>query len=190
MHRVWLADNSNNYCACADCREALPSDLYIRLPNEMDEAFTEDGIEMRITFIVYLELPWPPEHERLSNPDRFSLLFAPISRSYSRLYETATSGVTLLDYVRNRTSPRRISGRTWPTCMPGSAKPTATHSPTSTTSCGMITSTRVLPDREGPMRGRQAAAERRPWRDHQRPDATGAFPRGARHVCKGEDTVG
>ncbi len=99
---VWLADNYNNHCECENCRDTLPSDLYIKLLNEMDEAFTGRGISTRIAFIAYLELLWPPDEERLKNPDRFSLLFAPISRSYSQSYDVDTSDVSLPKYVRNR----------------------------------------------------------------------------------------
>jgi hypothetical protein len=102
MLHVWLADGYNNHCECADCRGTLPSDLYIRLLNEMDEAFTANGIATRIAFIAYQDLLWPPESERLANPDRFSLLYAPITRSYSRSFDTDTSQVRLPPYKRNR----------------------------------------------------------------------------------------
>ena len=63
------------------------------LLNEMDAAFTAHGIATKIVFIVYLDLLWPPEAERFANPDRFILLlFAPISRSYSRSYDLETTG--------------------------------------------------------------------------------------------------
>jgi len=99
---VWLADGANNHCECADCQRYLPSDLYVRLLNEMDAAFTARGIPTKIAFIAYLDLLWAPREERLVNPERFVLLFAPISRSYSRPYETDLSGVTLPEYQRNR----------------------------------------------------------------------------------------
>ena len=79
---VWLADDSNNHCECAECRKKIPSDWYMILMNEIDEALTEKGLDTRIVFIVYVDTTWPPVTERLNNPDRFALLFAPISRSY------------------------------------------------------------------------------------------------------------
>jgi hypothetical protein len=101
---VWLADGANNHCECANCRETMPSDWYLMLLNEMDAAFTAHDLNSKIVFLAYLDLLWAPQRERLENPDRFILMFAPISRSYSRSYDLDTSGVTIPPYVRNRLS--------------------------------------------------------------------------------------
>jgi hypothetical protein len=80
------------------------------LLNELDQAFTEHGIETRIAFIAYLDLLWTPQEQRLANPDRFVLLFAPISRSYSQSYNLDTSDVVLPPYERNQLQfPRDIA---------------------------------------------------------------------------------
>ena len=79
---VWLGDAANNHCECEECLKKTPSDWYMILMNEIDEALTENGLDTRIVFIVYVDTTWPPVTERLNNPDRFALLFAPISRSY------------------------------------------------------------------------------------------------------------
>ena len=71
------------------------------LVNEMDAAFTANGIDTKIAFIAYLDLMWVPQREKLQNPDRFALLFAPISRTYSRSYDLDTSGICLPEYQRN-----------------------------------------------------------------------------------------
>ena len=99
---VWLADGANNHCECEKCRKAPPADFYVMLLNEMDAAFTAQGIPTKIVFIVYLDLLWPPERERFDNPDRFLLLFAPISRSYSRSYDLETTAGEIPPYVRNQ----------------------------------------------------------------------------------------
>jgi hypothetical protein len=99
---VWLADNDNNFCECAACRDTLPSDHYLMLLNEMDEALTAAGIPVKIVFIAYLELLWPPREQVFKNPDRFVLLFAPISRTYSRSYETDLAGIQVPEYKRNQ----------------------------------------------------------------------------------------
>jgi hypothetical protein len=101
---VWLADSANNHCECSNCRDTLPADFYVRLLNEMDAAFAQHGMDTKIAFVVYLDLLWPPQSERFSNPDRFVLLFAPISRMYSRSYDLDTSTVRLAPYERNRLS--------------------------------------------------------------------------------------
>ena len=68
----------------------------------MDAALTENGIHSKIAFIAYLDLLWAPQWARFHNPSRFVLLFAPISRTYSKPYDVDTAGVTLAPYRRNR----------------------------------------------------------------------------------------
>lgn len=84
---VWLADGSNNSCECANCRDTLPSDFYVMLLNEVDAVLTQRGLPTRIVFLMYVDLLWPPERERLHNPERFVLMFAPITRTYSHAFE-------------------------------------------------------------------------------------------------------
>ncbi len=99
---VWLADGVNNHCECAACRAMRPADWYVRMLNEMDAAFMVHGIPGKIVFLAYVDLLWAPEQERLTNPERFILMFAPITRSYSRSYDLDTSEITLPPFDRNR----------------------------------------------------------------------------------------
>jgi hypothetical protein len=124
---VWLADSSNNHCECPNCRDALPADFYLDLLNEMDAAFTAQGIGCKIAFIAYLDLLWAPQRARFVNPDRFVLLFAPISRTYSKPYDVDTTGVKLTPYQRNMlTFPSDITEnlaylKRWQEVFPGDA---------------------------------------------------------------------
>ncbi len=79
---VWLADANKNHCECDNCRRMIPSDWYMVLMNEIDDALSAKNLDTRIVFIVYTDTTWPPVTERIKNPKRFSILFAPISRSY------------------------------------------------------------------------------------------------------------
>jgi hypothetical protein len=98
----WLADGSNNQCECALCRDHRPSDLYVVMLNELDEKLTAAGLDTKIVFLAYVDLLWPPEKERIENPDRFILMFAPITRSYSTSFTAAGTGPAQLPpYVRN-----------------------------------------------------------------------------------------
>lgn len=97
----WLADQPNNQCECELCRDTLPSDFYVDMLNELDEALTEKGIDVKIVFLVYLELFWTPERARIKNPDRFQLLFAPIRRPYERPLSAQTEGKTF-PFARNK----------------------------------------------------------------------------------------
>ena len=83
---VWLSDGVNNHCECDNCRRKTPSDFYMILMNELDLELTKRKLDTRIVFIVYTDTTWPPLTERINNPKRFSILLAPITRSY--LYTT------------------------------------------------------------------------------------------------------
>ena len=98
----WLADGCNNHCECPGCREATPSDFYVRMLNELDAALTAEGLATRVVFLIYYDLLWPPERERLLNTDRFVLMFAPITRSYTETFDTTGSDQPIPAYVRNR----------------------------------------------------------------------------------------
>ena len=80
---VWLADGSRNHCECAECRKLNPSDYYLMIMNELDDMLTEAGLDTRIVFICYMDTLWAPQEVTIRNPQRFSLLYAPIHRSYS-----------------------------------------------------------------------------------------------------------
>jgi hypothetical protein len=105
---LWLADGNNNYCECPLCHEHLPSDPYVRLLNEVDAELTRRGLPTRIAFLAYVDLLWPPEKERLQNPDRFILMFAPITRTFTTPFTAGvTQTATIPRFVRNRlTFPR------------------------------------------------------------------------------------
>ena len=99
----WLADDFNNACECAECAKKRMSDWYVMILNEIDRRLTERGLDVKIVFLVYLELYWPPETERFVNPDRFIMMFAPIFRSYTEGFDLSGDWRTrpLLEYRRN-----------------------------------------------------------------------------------------
>lgn len=99
---IWLADEYNNVCECSECRQTTLSDQYVALLNEIDRRFCEEKLDTRIVFLLYQELLWPPVRERLKNPQRFVLMFAPISRTFERSYSLEQIPETLPEYVRNR----------------------------------------------------------------------------------------
>ncbi len=100
---VWLADASNNHCTCDACREKTPSDWYVMLINEIDEALTARGLATRIVFICYTDTTWAPTVEHLRDPGRFSMLVAPINRSYTKPVPTDLTGITVTPFVLNKT---------------------------------------------------------------------------------------
>lgn len=80
---VWLADGTNGMCECENCRDHLPSDIYVSLLNEIDQRLTEKGIPTKIGFLSYCDLVWAPEKEKLNNKDRF-IFMGTIAHSYSK----------------------------------------------------------------------------------------------------------
>jgi hypothetical protein len=112
MVHVWLADGANNTCECAECRKQLPSDYYVMMLNEVDELLERRGLPTRIIFLAYRDLLWAPRKERIQNPERFLLMFAPISRSYSTAYVDQRGG-------RERVAPFRRNRLTFPSTPRG-----------------------------------------------------------------------
>ena len=98
----WLADGSNNNCECEMCKDTRPSDFYVMTLNELDEIMTKKGLKTRIVFLIYVDLLWPPEREKIANPDRFILMFAPITRTYSSPFTSSAKLPELPPFVRNK----------------------------------------------------------------------------------------
>ena len=99
----WLADGTNNHCECPQCVDHRPADLYVRMLNELDAALTAAGLDTRIVFLVYVDLLWPPLVERIAHPERFLLMFAPITRSYSSAFAaSAGPDAQVPPFERNR----------------------------------------------------------------------------------------
>ena len=104
---VWLGDDYNNHCECTECVKRDVSDWYVILLNEIDAALTEAKLSTRIVFIVYTDTTWAPISERINDPDRFTLMIAPITRSYTR--SLSDKEITTVPFVRNKlTLPRDL----------------------------------------------------------------------------------
>ena len=98
---IWLADSRNNHCECDECVKMRPSDWYIMLMNEIDEELTKRRLDTRIVFIQYLDTTWAPEKIAIKNPKRFTMLVAPITRSYEVSFPKDEIKAKANDYVRN-----------------------------------------------------------------------------------------
>ena len=111
---VWLADGRLNHCECAECRKKSPSDWYVMLLNEIDEKLTAKNLSTRIVYIAYTETIWAPETEKLKNPDRFAMLFAPSTRKYSEALKITDENPKISPYIRNKnTEFKRIDELFW-----------------------------------------------------------------------------
>ena len=81
---LWLADDYNNQCECERCKKTTPSDFYVIMLNELDAELCRRGLDTRIVFIIYGDTTWAPVKESIKNQKRFTCLFAPIARDFSK----------------------------------------------------------------------------------------------------------
>lgn len=98
----WLADGNNNQCECKNCIKEIPSDYYVSMLNDIDAHLTEKCIDTKIAFLIYFDLLWTPVKERIKNPDRFILMYAPITRTYSKEFRAESTDIELPEYRRNK----------------------------------------------------------------------------------------
>ena len=98
---VWLADGNRNHCECAECQKGRPSDFYLMVMNELDDILTARGLATRVVFIIYYDSLFTPETVRIRNPQRFSLLYAPITRTYSASIKEDAVIPEAAPYIRN-----------------------------------------------------------------------------------------
>jgi len=82
----WLGDYYNNTCECEECRKLHVSDYYVMILNELDRALKRENLDTKIVFLIYYDTMTPPIQEKIENPDRFILMFAPISRTFSKSF--------------------------------------------------------------------------------------------------------
>jgi hypothetical protein len=99
---VWLGDDENNHCECEECKKYRPSDLYVKMMNEMDDALTMAGLKTRIVVISYVDTLWAPLSEKLRESGRFALMLAPITRDYTEGYDKTKAIPPLRPYERNK----------------------------------------------------------------------------------------
>jgi len=99
---IWLADAKNNHCECPNCVTKRPTDWYTILLNEIDEAYTKEDLKTRVVFIAYMDTAWAPLEEKIKNPDRFTLMIAPIARNYAVSMSTAGDLPEPAPFIRNK----------------------------------------------------------------------------------------
>ena len=99
---LWLGDGINSQCECEACLKKTPSDWYMILLNELDEELSRRKLNTRIVFIAYADTLWPPEVEKIENPERFNLLMTLISRDYPEPTPEVFTNLDTMPYVRNR----------------------------------------------------------------------------------------
>ncbi len=100
----WMADGTNNHCECENCQKKIPSDFYVDMLNLLDKKLTAAGVDTKIVCLIYVDLLWEPKISKIENPDRFVLMFAPITRTYSAALTDfdRSQEIELAPYDRNK----------------------------------------------------------------------------------------
>lgn len=98
----WLADGRNNQCECEECKKHSPTDYYVQILNQLDKVLTVNNIDTKIVFLLYFDLLWTPEKYHIENPDRFIMMFAPITRTYSASFVDTNGDDIAPPYQRNQ----------------------------------------------------------------------------------------
>ena len=103
MHylRVSLADGGKNHCECEACSKLRPADWFWKILNEADEIMTARNIPTRLSFNAYMDTFFTPLEERLKNPSRFIMSYAPIARDYRSSITEDSVIPPPIEYVRN-----------------------------------------------------------------------------------------
>jgi hypothetical protein len=97
---VWLGDAIRNHCECEECAKKTVSDQYVMLLNDIDRTLSEKGLSTRIVFIMYTDTTWAPLEERIEHPARFTMMLAPIARSYTQ--SMSENRPATVPFVRNQ----------------------------------------------------------------------------------------
>jgi len=98
---IWLADATNNQCECEECVKMEPSDWYVQLLNEIDEALEGVEAKTRLVFILYVDTIRPPVKLRLKHPEKFVLLAA-VGGMYEKPYHYETFEGEVPPFERNK----------------------------------------------------------------------------------------
>ena len=126
---IWESDGASNQCECEACQKKSASDWYVQLLNEVDAEMTRLSMRTRIVFIGYADTIYAPEVERIHNPDRFTFMLAPISRSYTSTLPEPIENATVYPYCRNKPLGKKRKnlsdflayGRAWRKIFPGAS---------------------------------------------------------------------
>ena len=97
----WLGDWPNNYCECDECRKYRVSDVYINMVNRATEKLKAKNIKKLLVFTIGSNKSYPPSVAKLERPEMLALMFAPISRTFSKSFPPEFTEKTLSEYVHN-----------------------------------------------------------------------------------------
>jgi hypothetical protein len=98
---VWLDDYMNNKCECDRCTTKRPADWYMQILNALDTELTQRNNPVKIVFLAYCDLLFPPLVERLRNESRFVFMFANNRQDFSKSLPDSTRA-SIMEYKQNQ----------------------------------------------------------------------------------------
>jgi hypothetical protein len=90
---VWLDDFTNNKCECDRCRSKRPSDWYFQILNALDKELSARSNNVKIVFLSYCDLLFPPLSEKLVNEKRFVFMYANRRGDYNMTLSSSVPAV-------------------------------------------------------------------------------------------------
>ena len=78
---IWMSDALNNKCECDKCAAVPATDWYVKIVDEIGHRVKAEGMTMRLVFLGYVDLLWPPVRERIT-ADNVIFMYAPITRCF------------------------------------------------------------------------------------------------------------
>jgi hypothetical protein len=76
-----LGDGFNNLCECENCMKHNPTDLYIRIVNQVADKLFKINPKIKLEVLIYANILEPPLKENIENPkNNIIFMFAPITR--------------------------------------------------------------------------------------------------------------
>lgn len=82
----WVGDALNNYCECENCSTGNHTDHYVRMLNDITDAFVEKGLKTKVVAEACLNLSWAPATVEIKNRENVILMFAPITRTFGEAF--------------------------------------------------------------------------------------------------------
>ena len=105
----WLGDYFNNYCECDECAKNTVSDHYVTMVNEITAKMEAEGLDTTVIFDCGYNTALPPIKEKLTHPQKTMLMFAPISRTFSKSFPDSFKLTEATKFAHNAfTNPRSV----------------------------------------------------------------------------------
>jgi len=82
----WIADGFNNLCECKECLKNSPTDLYLKIANEISIKLRKINTKLKLEILVYANILNPPKDEMINKEnENIVFAFAPMTRCHTHI---------------------------------------------------------------------------------------------------------